>query len=337
MAIYRLSAQLVKRSAGRSATAAAAYRAGIRLSDERTGLVFDYTRRHGVVHAEIVAPPGAPEWMLDRLRLWNAVETGENRKDAQLARELQLALPHELTTRQRLALVRQFVLAEFVAHGMIADLSVHRPDRQGDRRNHHAHVMLTLRAITDGGFGKKVREWNDVTMLDRWRSAWSERVNQALARHGHAESVDHRSYGDRGIDIEPEPKMGPIATTMERQGHTSRAGADRRATKARNRRRAELAATLFDITAELSAIDAEHARSDAAPGRKMPAETVPTGPLPLLIPMAMPVELPVRRRITAAGKRYLFALWSTLARAVTSPVRMIVAGMKRRHRPVLGR
>jgi hypothetical protein len=242
VAIYRLSAQLVKRSAGRSATAAAAYRAGIRITDDRTGLVFDFTRRLGVVHAEIMAPQQAPEWAHDRIRLWNAVEGAEKRNDAQLARELQLALPHELTDEERLELVRQFVREEFVARGMIADLAVHRPDHRGDQRNHHAHIMLSTRVISASGFGRKERTWNDVSVLERWRVAWSDAVNRALVRHGHAGHVDHRSYVARGIDREPEPKMGPIATTMERRGRRSHAGADRRAARARNQRRARLAA-----------------------------------------------------------------------------------------------
>jgi hypothetical protein len=241
MAIYRLSAKLVKRSEGQSVIASAAYRAGIVMSDMRTGQLHDYTRRRGVVYAEVLAPPDTPDWMLDRIQLWNAVEVVEKRKDAQLARELQLALPHELTPEQRLELVLGFARSAFVAQGMIADVVVHQPDRRGDERNHHAHVLLTLRSITGDGFGPKARAWNDTALLEGWRSDWSDATNRALAQHGHTERVDHRSYADRGIDREPEPKMGPVATTMERNGHVSHAGDDRRSAQARNQRRAESA------------------------------------------------------------------------------------------------
>jgi hypothetical protein len=132
MAIYRLSASVVKRSAGRSATASAAYRAAEQIADARTGLAFDYRRKRGVVHTEIVTPPGTPEWMGNRAQLWNAVEQAEKRKDAQLAREIILALPFELTHPQRVELVREFAGTEFVGQGMIADIAIHAPDRKGD-------------------------------------------------------------------------------------------------------------------------------------------------------------------------------------------------------------
>lgn len=248
MAIYRLSANVVKRSAGRSAVATAAYRAGERIDDERTGQNFDYTRKGGVLHTEILAPDNAPDWMLDRSKLWNAVEIAEKRKDAQLAREVQLALPHELTPEQRLDLVRGFVREQFVDRGMIADIAIHMPDRDGDQRNFHAHVMLTMRAITGDGFGNKCREWNadfargkgeggfvrEAPQLEQWREHWAQHVNQAMERAGHPERVDHRSYEDQGIDLEPEPKIGPHAAEMERRGSASDKGDELRAVRARN-------------------------------------------------------------------------------------------------------
>ena len=160
MADYRLSAQVIKRSDGRSAIAAAAYRSAERLLDERTGLTSDYSRKDGVTHAEIVAPDNTPDWMHDRAQLWNAVEAVERRKDAQLAREVQLSLPHELTDEQRKELVLGFVKEQFVAKGMIADIAIHAPSADGDQRNHHAHVMLTMRTLTNEGFGNKARDWN---------------------------------------------------------------------------------------------------------------------------------------------------------------------------------
>lgn len=257
MAIYRFSAQVIGRSSGRSATAAAAYRAGAELRDERTGQEHDYTRRRGVIHSEIIAPDNAPEWMKDREQLWNAVEAAERRKDAQLSREVQLALPHQLTDEERLELVRGFVRDEFAARGMVADVSIHAADAKGDDRNHHAHVMLTMRSLTDTGFGNKAREWNDEKLLEHWRESWGHSVNQALERGGHPERVDHRSYADRGMDREPEPKQGPVATEMERQGRPSHAGDDRRAVQERNAERDQLKEEAKTLDRDKEALDKE--------------------------------------------------------------------------------
>jgi hypothetical protein len=259
MAIFRFSATVVKRSAGRSATAAAAYRSGEELHDRRIDRVFDYTRRRGVLHAEILVPENTPDWMSDRAQLWNAVEIAEKRKDAQLAREVLVSLPHELTQEQRLDLVRDFVREEFVARGMIADLTVHTPDRKGDERNHHAHVMLTMREITGEGFGKKARDWNATEELEQWRAAWADAVNRTLEKYGHEARVDHRSLEAQDLDREPEPKLGPVATEMEREGRPSHAGDDRRAARDRNRRREELKVEMARVSAELYDLAAEGA------------------------------------------------------------------------------
>jgi len=260
MAIYRFSASVVKRSAGRSATASAAYRAAERIADERTGLAFDYRRKRGVVHAEILAPQSAPDGLRNRAQLWNVVEQGEKRKDAQLAREIILSLPFELTDEQRVDLVREFVRTEFVGQGMIADIAIHAPDRRGDNRNHHAHVLLTMRELTGADFGKKVRDWNDSERLEVWRAHWADTVNRHLEQHGHGSRVDHRSLEDRGIDREPEPKQGPIATEMERAGRPSHAGDDRRAAQARNEEREQVAAELATLSAEIVNLEDERAR-----------------------------------------------------------------------------
>lgn len=240
MAVYRFQAKLIKRSDGRSSTAAAAYRAAIAIEDARTGLVHDYGRKGGVLHTEIMAPDHAPVWMTDRAQLWNAVEAIEKRSDAQLSREVLLSLPAELDDAQRRELVRAFVRDEFVARGMVADLAIHAPHRDGDDRNHHAHVMLTMRVLTGQGFGNKDRSWNDKAMLEHWRETWAQVQNRALERAGRRERVDHRSLEAQGIDREPEPKQGPVATTMERQGRESHAGGDRRAAQARNAERERL-------------------------------------------------------------------------------------------------
>ena len=228
MADYRFSAQAISRSKGQSSVASAAYRAGTRLIDERTGEIHDYGRKGGVLHSEVMAPEATPEWMTDRAQLWNAVEAVERRKDAQLAREVQLSLPHELTHDQRQELVRSFVQEQFVDRGMIADLAIHAPSDQGDLRNHHAHVMLTMREITGDGFGNKNRDWNSPDLLNEWRENWALHQNRALERHGHQSRVDHRSYEAQGVDREPSQHLGHVASDMERNGKPSRIGDENR-------------------------------------------------------------------------------------------------------------
>lgn len=193
MAIYHFDASVISRSKGRSATAASAYRAAERVRDLRTGEVHDYTRKDGVLHTEILAPEHAPDWARDRASLWNAVEQVERRKDAQVSREVRVALPSELTPEQNRDLVRGFVQAQFVARGMVADIALHAPGREGDQRNHHAHIMLTTREIGPEGFGAKNRDWNAKELLVDWRSSWADHVNHTLERCNVHERVDHRT------------------------------------------------------------------------------------------------------------------------------------------------
>lgn len=252
MAIYHFSVKIISRSSGRSATAAAAYRSGEYVRDERQGRDHDYTNRGGVLHTEILLPENAPSWMGNRSDLWNGVEASEKRKDARLSREIVVALPHELTDDQRLELVRGFAQEQFVARGMVADVAVHSPGAEGDERNHHAHIMLTTRSIDEDGFGKKAREWNAKDLLEGWRSEWADVVNHALEAQGHDLTVDHRSLseqrdhalqlqaealelGDEGraqsheidaleLDREPLPDIGWKAWAMERSGERTLAG-----------------------------------------------------------------------------------------------------------------
>lgn len=193
MAIYHFDASVISRSKGRSATAASAYRTAEVIKDHRTGEVHDYSRKGGVLHTEIIAPNNAPAWVHDRSSLWNAVEDAERRKDAQVAREVRVALPSELTTEQNADLVRAFVQEQFVARGMIADVALHAPGREGDQRNHHAHIMLTTRAVGPEGFGAKERDWNAKDLLVDWRQSWAEHVNDTFERHDISERVDHRT------------------------------------------------------------------------------------------------------------------------------------------------
>ncbi len=193
MAIYHLRATMISRSQGRSATAASAYRVAERIEDRRTGLVFDYAAKGGVDHTEILAPDHAPDWVRDRSELWNRVEESETRKNSQVAREMRVALPAELTHAQRVELVRDFAQEQFVDRGMIADIALHAPGRAGDERNHHAHILLTTREIGPEGFTSKNRDWNKVEVLEGWREAWARDSNAALERAGIEDRVDHRT------------------------------------------------------------------------------------------------------------------------------------------------
>ena len=193
MAIYHLRATMISRSQGRSATAAIAYRVAERIEDRRTGLTFDYAARGGVDHTEILAPDHAPDWVYDRSELWNRVEESETRKNSQVAREVRVALPDELTHAQRLELVREFVRSQFVDHGMVADIALHAPGREGDERNHHAHILLTTREVDADGFTTKNRDWNKVEILESWREAWARDSNAVLERAGIEDRVDHRT------------------------------------------------------------------------------------------------------------------------------------------------
>jgi hypothetical protein len=218
MALYRLEAKIIAREKrGRSVVAASAYRSGGKLQDERCERTRDYTRRSkGVIETVILRPEGSPEWAADPGQLWNNVERGEKRKDAQLAREFVLAVPIELDAKQQFSLAVGWVQKELVEEGMVAELSLHHPK---NGKNPHVHVLCTLRRFEDNQFSaKKAREWNDVKTLLGWRKSWGEAVNAALEKAGREERVDHRSLKDRGIDRLPEPKIGVAATAMQRKG-----------------------------------------------------------------------------------------------------------------------
>lgn len=228
MAIYHLSVKTISRSSGRSATGAAAYRAGARIKDERTGELFDYRRRKGVLHTEIVLPACAPEWARDRARLWNAAEIAETRKNATVAREFEVALPHELSPSAQKALAIAFAREIVQLHGCAADVCIHAPNSKGDARNVHAHILLTTRILDSQGFGGKTREFDDrksgPRLIEIWRERWADLTNRFLAQHGIDERIDHRSLRDQGIlDREPMRHLGPAAIGYERRtGQKSR-------------------------------------------------------------------------------------------------------------------
>lgn len=223
MALYHFSAKVISRAAGSSVVAAAAYRSADRLHDERLGRSHDFSNKAGVVHSEVLLPEGAPEEWQDREKLWNDVEAAEVRKDAQLAREIEFAIPREMTEGQGIALARDFVKREFVARGMVADLNVHWDIGADGLAKPHAHVMLTMREIRigeDGSteFGAKVRDWNRTELLTHWREAWADHVNERLASLDIDARVDHRTLEAQGVDLEPQNKIGPAASRMAAEG-----------------------------------------------------------------------------------------------------------------------
>jgi Ti-type conjugative transfer relaxase TraA len=218
MAIYHFSAKVISRANGSSAVASAAYRSAERLHDDRLDRDHDFTNKSGVVHSEVMLPEGAPERLGDRSTLWNEVEATELRKDAQLSREVEFAIPRELNHQQGIALARDFVREEFVDRGMIADLNVHWDIGADGLAKPHAHVMLTMREVSDDGFGAKVRDWNKSELVQEWREHWADHVNERLAELDIDARIDHRSLADQGIDLEPQNKIGPAASRMADHG-----------------------------------------------------------------------------------------------------------------------
>jgi len=214
MAIYHCSVKLVSRSKGGNSVASSAYRSGEYLIDERTGVEHDYTKKSGIDHIEILLPSHAPEHFTNRSVLWNEVERIEKRKDAQLCREVELAIPRELNNEQKIKLVQDYAQANFVVKGMIADIAIHHIE--GD--NPHAHILLTTREVTKEGFGQKNRDWNNRELLKDWRQSWAEFANKSLEQNNLKQRIDHRSLKEQGIDREPTIHMGKDAMAMERNG-----------------------------------------------------------------------------------------------------------------------
>ncbi len=218
MAIYHLHVKVIGRKSGSSAVASAAYRSGSRLRDERLDRSHDFSGKRGVVHSEVMLPENAPEAWGDRERLWNDVEAFEIRKDAQLAREVEFAIPREMSERQGIELARDFAQSEFVDRGMIADLNVHWDVGEDGMAKPHAHVMLTMRAVDENGFGSKVRDWNRTEMVERWRERWAELANERLAELDIDARIDHRSLDAQAIALEPQSQIGAPAQRIEGEG-----------------------------------------------------------------------------------------------------------------------
>ena len=268
MAIYHCSIKIIKRSQGRSAVAAAAYRSGENLINEWDGMTHDYTRKGGVVHTEILLPMYAPPAFQDRSALWNSVEKIEKSRNAQLAREIEIALPVELSRKEQIGLIRDYAQNTFVVVGMCADVAVHD---KGDG-NPHAHILLTMRPFKEDGswdakcqkeydldkHGQRIRlksgafkshrvdttDWNESTKAEAWRAAWAEYANHALELNGLSERIDHRSYERQGVEQIPTVHMGVASTQMERRGISTEKGSVNREIAAQNKLLKEIKARL---------------------------------------------------------------------------------------------
>ena len=259
IAIYHCSIKIVSRGKGKSAVAAAAYRSGEKLTNEWDGLTHDYTKKGGVVHSEILLPAHAPPAFSDRSTLWNSVELSEKSNNAQLAREVEIALPVELSREEQTRLVREYCSSQFVSKGMIADFNLH--DTGGG--NPHAHILLTMRPLDEKGAwlpkskkeyvldenGERIRlpsgryktrkvdlvDWNNRENAEVWRRAWADLANEFLAQNNRPERIDHRSYERQGIDQLPTVHVGVSATQMEKKGIVTERGELNRNIKAANR------------------------------------------------------------------------------------------------------
>ena len=226
--MYHFSARTVSRSAGRSSTAAAAYRAAERIVDGRTGEIHDYTRKGGVVASEVILPGGGT---MECAALWNKVEAHHKRGDATVAREFVVALPAELDPTQRQDLARSYARELADRYRVAVDVNVHAPGKEGDQRNHHAHILLSAcYASTAGALGKKAVELDPIhcqrhglaNVVEVERERWERLANQALEKAGQEARIDHRSLEAQGIhDRLPGVHLGPTATAIERSGRES--------------------------------------------------------------------------------------------------------------------
>ena len=269
MAIFHSHVQIISRGRGKSAVAAAAYRAGELIKNDYDGLIHDYTRKSGIIHTEILLPDHAPTEYSNRAVLWNAVEKIEKAENSQLARELDIALPIELTMEQNIALAHKYVQRTFVSAGMCADLCVH----DTGEGNPHFHLMLTMRPINENGTwgGKQKKEytldsdgnkiydpvkrqykcrsipstdWNDRGNADKWRKTWEDMVNAELKRIGSDSRIDRRTYAEQGIEQIPTVHMGVAASQMEKRGIRTELGDINREIEISNQKLRQLKARL---------------------------------------------------------------------------------------------
>lgn len=254
----------------RSVVAFAAYRSGERINDERQERVFDFTKKENVLHAEIIVPENAPEWMNDREKLWNKIEQVEKRKDAQLAKEIILTLPRNLTTEQHKEVVREFVTENLTSRGLVADYAIHSPEASDGDRNPHAHIMFTLRGVEGDGFGKKQTGYQGDGLdskhrLHEFRQSYETILNQASEQADSETRFDLRNLKEKGIDREPQLKIGPKVKNLERKGYETEWGKETRQVKAQNHaKQAQQAHSSYGLTTTLAGNAVNAVRDDIA-------------------------------------------------------------------------
>ncbi len=293
MALFHLHNDFISRGQGQSVVAAAAYRARERLRDETTGQVKDYTRKteQPVLFSGLYAPKNAPQWT--REQLWNAAEKAEDEhnktraRDAITAQDMELALMEELTLEQNRRLLQDYIREQFTRYGYAVDANIHGPHKDGDQRNIHAHLLITMRAVNAKGFSAVKRQMDRKELsqwVDHWRAAWAKTASRHLERAGHTKAATRLSYGHLTLEAqrkialekgdiehaealarEASQHVGPKATQMEREGKASERGDENRATAKRNRTHRE---RLGELNRELSQVNrdlaAEQTRSAQA-------------------------------------------------------------------------
>ena len=271
VAIFHLSHKFISRGQGQSVVAAAAYQSRGRLRDDQTGQVKDYTRKaeQALLFSGVFAPKDAPAWARDRERLWNAAEQAEdtyNRTRAKTARtgqHLEISLPYELTAEQNRYALQDFIKDHFTRHGYAVDLNIHGPDKGGDSRNVHAHLLITTRTLTPEGFNPQKPRFDHKAITEqanRWREGWAKTANRHLERYGHEARIDHRSLEAQGLEREASQHLGPTATRMERDGKASDRGEENRQGERRRQNRAHLRALHNALAHTTQEIEAEESR-----------------------------------------------------------------------------
>ena len=295
MAIYHLSTKIISRSKGKSSIASSAYRSGEKLYNKRDGLIHDYTKRKDVIYKEIFKPSNAPNWVLDREQLWNEVEQIEKSKNSQLAREIDIALPIELNEKERIELLREYVIDNFSNKGMVADVVIH--DKKDG--NPHSHIMLTMRPFEENGeWGAKAKKeyildkngnktyskngnaksrkiettnWNKKETLEHWREQWAIYANKALEKANRKERIDHRSYEDRGIDKLATRHEGPTVRAMEKKGIKTEIGDINRKIQEENKK-IDIIENQIKLYEEMKELENERIKDNGARNRNIETE-----------------------------------------------------------------
>ena len=242
MANFYFDVSYISRNQGRSASAAAAYRSGERLNDDYYGRIHDYTHKAGILYTKIFLTPTAPREYNDRQTFVNAIEKAEKRCDSRLFREIKASLPNELKLREQIELVEEYVIDNFVANGMCADVVIHEGKHTNNpkKNNPHIHILLSTRTADSDGFcTKKNRDWDKRANVILWREQWSRVQNREYERNGFDVRVSHESLYVQGIDREPAPYLCRTDWQREKRGEQTPRGDERRAVKARNKEREE--------------------------------------------------------------------------------------------------